>query len=128
MTMPHSSLLEYCLQKPGAYVDHPFGPDSTIVKVCGKIFAQLFFLHGVPMMTVNYDAAVGEIFRHLYPDAVRRGYHCPPVQQPYFNTVDLSAGLPQEELLRMIDHSYARVVAKLPKKVRPAPLQTPDGE
>lgn len=40
--MNYPELLDYCLLKKGAYVDHPFGPDSDIIKVEGKIFAQLF--------------------------------------------------------------------------------------
>lgn len=46
-----------------------------------------------------------------------RGYHCPPVQQPYWNTIDL-ARFPGQELPHLIDHAYETVVAKLPKKQR----------
>ena len=47
-----------------------------------------------------------------------RGYHCPSVQQPYFNTVRLDGDVPGEEILRMIDGSYRYVVGKLAKKVQ----------
>ena len=47
-----------------------------------------------------------------------RGYHCPPIQQPYFNTVDLSGSIPYDELIDMIDNSYKYVVGKLTKKAR----------
>lgn len=46
-----------------------------------------------------------------------RGYHCPPVQQPYWNTISLD-GFPEEELLFMIDHAYDTVVAGFSKKVQ----------
>lgn len=46
-----------------------------------------------------------------------RGYHCPPAQQPYWNTIDLGR-FPAEELSFWIDHAYETVVAKLPKKIR----------
>ena len=46
------------------------------------------------------------------------GYHCPPVQQPYFNTVDLTADIPDSELTAMIDRSYRYVVGKLPRRLR----------
>ena len=39
----HKKLLEHCLTKTGAYIDHPFGMDSDIIKVKNRIFAQLFF-------------------------------------------------------------------------------------
>lgn len=116
--MTQKELLEYCLLKKGAYIDHPFGPDSDIIKVKKKIFAQLFCLRGVPMITVNGDVLRNEFYRNLYPDFVKRGYHCPPVQQPYFNTVDLTGDVPDDMLLEMIDYSYSYVVGKLTKKLQ----------
>lgn len=116
--MTHKELLEYCLLKKGAYTDHPFGPDSDIIKVKKKIFAQLFCLSGVPMITVNGDALRNEFYRNLFPNFVKRGYHCPPVQQPYFNTVDLTGDVPDDMLLEMIDYSYSYVVGKLTKKLQ----------
>ena len=116
--MTYSEILEYCLSKNGAYEDHPFGDGTTVVKVRKRIFAQLFYLDGVPMLTFNGDAMTGEFYRSVYPDDVKRGYHCPPVQQPYFNTVKLNGGVSDEEILRMLDGSYRYVVSKLAKKVQ----------
>jgi predicted DNA-binding protein (MmcQ/YjbR family) len=47
---------------------------------------------------------------------VVRGYHCPPIQQPYFNTISLDGSVPDDVLAEMIEHSYKVVVGKLPKK------------
>ncbi len=116
--MTHEEIKEYCLAKDGAYEDHPFGEGVTVIKVRKRIFAQLFLLSGVPMLTFNGDIPTGEFYRTLFPDAVKRGYHCPPVQQPYFNTVDLNGSVPDDEIIRMLDSSYRYVVSKLPKKVQ----------
>lgn len=116
--MTHSEILSYCLEKQGAYEDHPFGEGCTVVKVKKRIFAQLFMLGGEPMLTFNGDIPTGEFYRNLYPEDVRRGYHCPPVQQPYFNTVRLSGSVPDEEIRNMLDGSYKYVVSKLTKKAR----------
>ena len=116
--MTHEEILKYCLSKNGAYEDHPFGDSSTVVKVEKRIFAQLFVLKGIPMLTFNGDAMTGDFYRSAYPDDVKRGYHCPPVQQPYFNTVNLTGSVPDEEILRMLDGSYKYVVGKLPKKIQ----------
>ena len=121
--MTHNEIITYCLTKNGAYLDYPFGPDVSIVKVRSgdgpaRIFAQAFMLKGEPKATFNCDAMTGDFYRTLYPNAVTRGYHCPPVQQPYFNTVSLDGSVSDDELLNMIDHSYKTVVAKLPKKSR----------
>ncbi len=114
----HKEILDYCLKKKGTYKDSPFGEQSGVVKVKGRIFAQLFHLDGKPMLTFNGDAMTGDYFRRAYPDDVKRGYHCPPVQQPYFNTVDLSGSVPKEEIINMIDISYKYVVSKLTKKLQ----------
>ena len=111
-------LLEYCLTKTGAYVDHPFGMDSDIIKVKNRIFAQLFFLKNTPMITVNGDPLINDFYRQIYPEYIKRGYHCPPVQQPYFNTIDLTGNVPESELFVMIDNSYLYVVGKLTKKLQ----------
>lgn len=112
--MQYSELLNYCLSKNGAYVDHPFGPDIDIIKVEGKIFAQLFVLKGELTVTFNCDRMTGEFYRNLFPGVVVRGYHCPPVQQPYFNTLPVD-DVPDEMIFEMADHSYITVVSKLPK-------------
>ena len=103
----------YCLTKPKAYEDHPFGEVPVCYKVNGKIFAQLY----PDKITLKCTAFSGQMFRAAYPDVVVRGYHCPPVQQPYWNTIDLSR-FPEEHLPMMIDHAYDTVVASFPKKVQ----------
>ena len=108
-------LIKYCLSKSGAYIDHPFGLDSEIIKVEKKIFAQVFKLKGIDTLTLKRDAVTGQFYRQMFPDVVVRGYHCPPVQQPYFNTFPLDGSVPDEIILEMIDHSYEVVVSKLPK-------------
>lgn len=46
-------IISYCLSKPGAYLDYPFDPDTTIVKVENRIFAQIFNLKGEDKVTFN---------------------------------------------------------------------------
>lgn len=116
--MTHKELLEYCLLKKGSYIDHPFGYDSDIIKVKKRIFAQLFCLRGIPMITLNGDALRNDFYRNLYPEFIERGYHCPPVQQPYFNTIDLTSNVPDDILIEMIDYSYDYVVGKMTKKLQ----------
>lgn len=116
--MKTEEIISYCLKKNGAYIDHPFGPESTIIKVEKKIFAQFFTLKGIESVTFNCDAMTGEFYRSLFPGVVVRGYHCPPVQQPYFNTLPLDGEVPDELILEMADHSYKIVTGKLPKYVQ----------
>lgn len=116
--MTHEELLKICLSYKGAYEDYPFGEDVICLKVKGRIFAQLFYLKGEPMLTFNAEPMTGEFYRSLYPDDIKRGYHCPPVQQPYFNTVRLCGGVPDDEFPKMISVSYNYVKGKLTKRLR----------
>lgn len=126
MTM--NEIETYCLSKTGAFLDYPFGSDITIIKVksensSARIFAQLFNLKGETKATFNCEMMAGELYRAIYPGTVTRGYHCPPVQQPYFNTVSLDGTIPDDVLIEMIDHAYAVVVGKLPKKYQKEMLE-----
>ena len=120
--------IAYCLQKSGAYIDQPFGPESTIIKVEKKIFAQFFILRGVESVTLNCEKMQGDFYRQLFLGVVVRGYHCPPVQQQYFNTLPLDGLVPDEVTREMIDHSYATVVGKLPKYIQKKLAEIPIGE
>lgn len=119
--MDVDALLDYCLAKRGAYLDYPFGPGVAVAKVkaptqpSGRVFAQVFTLRGVPTATLSCDPLTAAEYRALYPGMVVRGYHCPPVQQPYFNSLPLDGGVPDEDILELADLAYEAVVAKLPK-------------
>jgi predicted DNA-binding protein (MmcQ/YjbR family) len=99
-------------------MDFPFGEVPICIKVHKKLFAQIYPKPGDMKITLNCDKMTGIVYRNLYPDTVVRGYHCPPIQQPYFNTVHLNGQVSEDDLKAMIDHSYITVVGKLPRKVR----------
>lgn len=116
--MTTNEIIDYCLSKNGAYLDFPFGDIPICVKVAKRLFAQIYPKPEDYKITLNCDMMTGELYRNLYPDTVVRGYHCPRVQQPYFNTVHLNGEVTDDELKAMIDHSYSVVFGKLPKKAR----------
>jgi predicted DNA-binding protein (MmcQ/YjbR family) len=115
--MTTQEIIDYCLTKNQSYVDYPFGEIPICVRVNKKIFAQVYPLHDDYKVTLKCDMMTGDFFRHQYPGVVVRGYHCPPVQQPYWNTVFLDR-IPDEELLNMIDHAYDQVIKSFSKKVQ----------
>ena len=122
--MTQQQIIDYCLQKTGAYLEYSFGPEFPLIKVKapsqekGRIFAMPFMLRGEPKVTLNCTPASAEFYRSIYPGSVVRGWHCPPVQQPHFNTVNLDGTVPDDEIIRMIDHAYDVVVAKFPKYIQ----------
>ena len=106
---------EYCMSKPCAYESRPFGELPICYRVAGKIFAQFSPKEDWFKMTLKTNPNAAEFYRMIYPDVVVRGYHCPPVQQPYWNTVEINK-IEEEILLQMIDEAYDEVVKGLPKK------------
>lgn len=106
-------ICDYCLSKYGAVLELPFGPSPACFKVGGKIFAQLY----PDKLTLKCTLSQGQLFRSLWPGVVVRGYHCPPVQQPYWNTFDLSQ-FPEDELPNMIDLAYRAVLDSFSKRKR----------
>ncbi len=122
--MTLDTVMAYCLGKPGAYPDTPFTPFLPVVKVKapsqakGRIFAQLLVQGGVAKVTLNCTPQAAAFYRQRYPGAVTRGWHCPPVMQPHFNTVLLTGEVPDDELYRMMDLAYETVTGKYPKHVQ----------
>jgi predicted DNA-binding protein (MmcQ/YjbR family) len=105
---------EYCLAKPGAKEDMPFGEGVLVFKIGGKMFA-LASLDEIPV-TVNLkcDPDLALELRDRY-EQVGPGYH---MNKKHWNTVEIDSGVPAAELRRMIDHSYELVVKNLPKSKR----------
>ena len=107
----------YCLNKWKAYETYPFGDIPICYKLNGKVFAQIYPKQEDFKITLKCTAEAGQFYRQVYPGIVVRGYHCPPVQQPYWNTIYLE-DFPDEELLNMIDHAYDAVLHSFSKKVQ----------
>jgi predicted DNA-binding protein (MmcQ/YjbR family) len=116
-------LLAYCLAKPGAWRDEPWG-DGAVTKVGQKIFAFL----GVPpggaegsqqrvgvKCGVTRDAANEWLLRYPGDAAVM-----PYIGRSGWNNLAIGGAIPDDEILEAVDASYAMVVSKLPKKDRPA--------
>ncbi len=119
--MTDQQIFDYCLKKPGAYLDQPFGPDCVCVKAQGHIFAIL--MPTKPWLSLKCEPAYGLAMRARYPDTVRRGYHCPANQQPYNNTITLDGTVDDDALIEMIEHSYARNLRAMTKAERAAILE-----
>lgn len=111
--MNNSDITRYCLAKPGAYEDFPFGETPICYKVCGKLFLQLYPIPGNHKITVSCEPMMADFYRMQYPGIVVPGYHCPNRIKPYMNTVYLNMDVDDPLIFRMIDHSYKRVVDKL---------------
>ena len=106
---------DYCMEKPCVYESRPFGKYPICYRISGKIFCQLSPEKEWYKATLKTHPDAADFYRQAYPGIVVRGYHCPPVQQPYWNTVSLSE-VSEELVFQMIDEAYAEVVGHLTKK------------
>jgi predicted DNA-binding protein (MmcQ/YjbR family) len=115
----HDELVAYCLAKPGATPDEPWEGD-LVAKVGGKIFA---FLGGGGLgVKCGRDADEAAELRHRYPDhASVMAY----IGRHGWNSVVVDGTIPDDELRELVDDSYAAIVAKLPKRLRPVPGPLP---
>lgn len=111
--MTPQQLRAFCLGFNASAEEFPFGPEISVFKVLGKMFA-LTSLDGRPL-TVNLkcdpDDAVR--LREEY-EAVAPGWH---MNKRHWNTVTVSS-LPDAKLRELIEDSYDLVVAKLPRAER----------
>ena len=114
--MTLDALRDYCLAKPGATEDMPFGPDVLVFRVRGKMFALTNLESIPPSVNLKCDPERAVELRERHPE-IRPGYH---VNKRHWNTIDLGGRLSNPVVHELIDHSYALVVAGLPRTERDA--------
>lgn len=123
--MDAAGLRAHCLAKPGATDQHPFGPDTLVVKVAGKVFALLTEEAEPPRISLKCDPGWASVLRETHP-AVRPGYH---LNKRHWNTVTLDGTIAEDEIRDWIDDSYDLVVAGLPRRLRePLPTDSASSE
>ncbi len=105
---------EYCLSKPGATEDMPFGEDVLVFRVGGKMFALVALDEIPPRVNLKCDSELALELRDRY-EQVRPGYH---MNKKHWNTVEIDSEIPDTELCKMIDHSYELVARTLPRSKR----------
>lgn len=104
----------YCLSKNWVTESFPFGGDTLVFKVAGKMFA-LCAIDSFPLQTnLKCDPEWSAQLREEYPDIIP-GYH---MNKIHWNTVNLEGSLDHNLIRNMIDHSYELVVGSLPKKIK----------
>jgi predicted DNA-binding protein (MmcQ/YjbR family) len=95
------TLREHCISKPNVTEGFPFGEETLVFKVAGKIFA-LANLNGDPSINLKCDPALAIELREKY-SSVSPGYH---MNKKHWNTVMLDGSVPDKEILSWIDHSH----------------------
>jgi predicted DNA-binding protein (MmcQ/YjbR family) len=114
--MDVAALQDHCLALPGAWPDNPWEHEHPVIKVGdpGKIFAFL----GAESVGVKAgpNRDVADEWLDRYPDdASVMAY----IGRSGWNSLALSGGIPDDEIVEAVEESYRLVVSGLAKKHRP---------
>jgi predicted DNA-binding protein (MmcQ/YjbR family) len=114
--MTAAELRDHCLSFTGAMETFPFGPETSVFKVSGKMFALSQLGADSLRVSLKCEPGLAEALRGTHA-AVLPGYH---LNKRHWNTVILDGSVPDELLRDMIEDSYDLVVSKLPRARRRA--------
>jgi predicted DNA-binding protein (MmcQ/YjbR family) len=109
---------------PGALETFPFGPETSVFKVGGKMFALSRLAERPVRASLKCEPQLAEQLRAAHP-AVLPGYH---LNKRHWNTVIVDDSIPEQMISQMIEDSYDLVVSKLPRSRRQALGWQPDQE
>jgi predicted DNA-binding protein (MmcQ/YjbR family) len=112
----HKALRRLCRRFAGSEETFPFGPETSVFKVGGKIFA-ISRLAGDPLsVSLKCEPPLAEELRAAHP-AITPGYH---LNKRHWNTVVIDGSLPERMIADLVEDSYDLVVSRLPRTRRRA--------
>lgn len=118
--MRASELQQWCLAQRGAIEEFPFGPEHSVFKVGGKMFALSALGRSPLEVSVKCEPELAVQLRASY-EAIRPGYH---LNKRHWNTITLDGSLPDQLVKDLIEDSYDLVLSGLTKRAR-AELEVP---
>src|SRR5689334_5789900 len=108
--MRPAGLRAHCLSFPGSVETFPFGSETSVFKVAGKLFALSQLAQRPLRVSLKCDPLLAEQLREAHA-CVLPGYH---LNKRHWNTVILDGSLPDQMIRDMIEDSYDLVVSRLP--------------
>ena len=103
----------HCLSKAGTTEEFPFDSQTLVFKVLGKAFL-LTNIDQPDSINVKCEPELAIELREKY-NTITPGYH---MNKKHWNTIVLKGNYNRQEILGWIDHSYERVCAGLPVKMK----------
>ncbi len=108
------TLREYCIKKKSVTEEFPFGEETLVFKVAGKMFLLTSLTSSPLQFNVKCEPVKAEELREQF-SAIQPGYH---MNKKHWNTVIIDGSISANMLKQMIDESYNLVAESLPKKIR----------
>lgn len=104
-------LRDYCISKKGVEETLPFGPDTLVFKVLGKVFLIVGLDSNPIEFNVKCDPEKAIELREQH-DCVKSGYH---MNKKHWNTIIVDGSVTIKLLQSWIDDSYILVAKGLTK-------------
>jgi predicted DNA-binding protein (MmcQ/YjbR family) len=105
---------EYCLSKKGVTEELPFGPETLVYKVMGKMFALTGLDSEIFSFNLKNTPEKNQELRAEY-EAIIPGYH---MNKQHWNTIYANHSIKDALLRELIDESYDLVAKSLTKKIQ----------
>jgi predicted DNA-binding protein (MmcQ/YjbR family) len=109
----------HCLAKKGVTEEFPFGENTLIYKVMGKMFA-LTDLENFESINLKVDPEIGATLREEHA-SVEPGYH---MNKKHWITVWMDGSISDKFIKEWTDNSYDLVVKRLTRAAREELLQS----
>jgi predicted DNA-binding protein (MmcQ/YjbR family) len=104
----------YCLSFPQSEETTPFGPETLVYKVGGKMFALAVPDEFPARVNLKCDPDRALSLRDKH-EGITPGYH---MNKRHWNTVTLDGSVPSPLVRELVEHSYQLVVSSLPARTR----------
>ena len=104
----------YCLAKTAVTEEFPFGPQTLVFKVCGKMFALAGLENVSFQVSLKCNPEKALELREDYDGLITGAYH---MNKRHWNSI-FPEKLPPVLVQQMIDDSYHLVVEGLSKKMQ----------
>jgi predicted DNA-binding protein (MmcQ/YjbR family) len=108
--MNPAELRDHCLSFTGAEETFPFGPETSVFKIAGKMFALSQLRAASLRISLKCEPQLAEALRGAYT-AVLPGYH---LNKRHWITVIVDGSLSEQMIKDLIEDSYDLVVSQLP--------------
>jgi predicted DNA-binding protein (MmcQ/YjbR family) len=105
-----------CLAFHGSEETFPFGPETSVFKVGGKMFALSLLAQTPLRVSLKCEPQLAAQLRQSHR-AVLPGYH---LNKRHWNTVIIDGSMPERMIKDMVEDSYDLVVSQLPAARRRA--------
>ena len=100
--MTAAALRRICLAQPGAVEEFPFGPETSVFKVGGKMFALAQLKRKPLQVSVKCEPELGEQLRGTYAE-IEPGYH---LNKRHWLTVTCGGDALDELVRELVAGSY----------------------